>query len=53
MAHTGQSRPDSGLGFKVKFLKPHEVVPRRPVRGVAGGLWTLPDIRSQTAPGRA
>ena len=27
MAHTRQSRPDSGLGFQVKLVKPYQVVP--------------------------
>jgi len=27
MAHVRQSRPDSGLGFQVKVLKPFKVVP--------------------------
>ena len=27
MAHVGQSRPDSGLGFQVKVLTPCSVVP--------------------------
>jgi len=33
MAHIRQSRPDSGLGFHVKVLKPFEVVPPSPGRG--------------------
>ena len=33
MAHTRQSRPDSGLGFQVKDLKPFSIVPSSLERG--------------------
>ena len=42
MAHVRQSRPDYGLGFQVKVLKPFQVVPSslgsgRPSRTLAAG----------------
>ena len=38
MAHIRQPRPDSGLGFQVKFLKTFQVFP---LRSEAVGVWGL------------
>ena len=46
MAHMGQSRPDSGLGLQVKFLKPFSGVPSSEESSLGGGLSLAPDLAS-------
>ena len=45
-AHVGQSRPDSGLGFRVEVLETFEGVPS----SLVSGTWT---IKSAVIPRRA
>ena len=57
MAHISQSRPDSGLGFQVKVLKPFQVVASSLGSGLGCELMqpgftrgTLPKVNPGTQP---